>query len=64
MATADEAIKMLTEVLLVDHNPHPGVTTEWLSPAAQLRKQADEMERREEIIHRAWNMVRSHKPFE
>jgi hypothetical protein len=59
-AVADGAIKMLTEVLLLDSDPHPGKTLEYLSPSASLRKQADEIERREAIFQRAWSMIRAH----
>lgn len=61
MATADDAINMLTELLMKDGGPHQGITLEYLSPAASLRKQAEEIERREEIVRRAWEMVRDHR---
>lgn len=60
MATADEAVKMLQEVLLLNHDS--GITTlVSYAPATMLRMQADEIERKEEVLKRAWDLVRGHK---
>lgn len=60
MATADEAIKMLTEILLLNREPQSTLAVH-MSPAASLRQQAEEIERKEAVIQRAWQMVRSHR---
>ena len=61
MATSDEAIKMLRDILMIDHDPSIGQLV-CLSPSETLRRQADELDRKNALREAAWNMVWSHKP--
>jgi hypothetical protein len=63
MATAEEAISMLKEVLgllRASGDPVPASTGMAYSRVEELRMEADRIESRDEIIKRARKMVRDH----
>ncbi len=65
MATADEAIAMLQEVLMLvraDSDPIPASIGMYFGRAEELRNEADRIEKRDAIIYRARKLVKDHNP--
>jgi hypothetical protein len=62
MATADEAVKMLSEVLTAigQGGGSIGIAAVYHPPSTSLRMAADDFERKEALFCRAKELVRTH----